>query len=194
MGRKHSTGRGFLEQLRSTRRQNRAQGEKQNQEPDQTPSGGAVLPLSEARQALPASRHPWVPGNTADSCWHGGLSAIAGLLDDPAWHRFAGDRHSAIAAMARQAAQQEQARPVVARSRHENSSRLLCNELPHWISAKSARSLAAFLPMSLPPTRDFERACSTVPIGSSLIRMITSSLKRNQKVVSVASMRPSARF
>jgi len=56
-------------------------------------------------------------------------------------------------------------------------------------------SILAFLtlPKSLPPTRDNERALSAVSLPSRVIKIMTSSLNRNQKVVSVASIRPSSR-
>ncbi len=51
---------------------------------------------------------------------------------------------------------------------------------------------AAFAPTSLRPTRETERRSTRLPDPAAAMRTTTSSLKPNQNVVSVASMRPSA--
>ncbi len=48
----------------------------------------------------------------------------------------------------------------------------------------------ALVPTSLPPTRDTERMSIRLPPACSRTRITTSSLKPNQRVVSVASIRP----
>ena len=52
---------------------------------------------------------------------------------------------------------------------------------------------AAFAPTSLRPTRDFERTSMRLPAPAGVMRTTTSSLKPNQRVVWVASMRPCPR-
>ena len=48
---------------------------------------------------------------------------------------------------------------------------------------------AAFLPRSLPPTRDLERMSRMLPPSTARTRMTISSLKPYHSVVSVASLR-----
>jgi hypothetical protein len=50
----------------------------------------------------------------------------------------------------------------------------------------------AFVPTSPPPTRESDRTFTRRPPSAGLSRMTTSSLKPNQNVVSVASIRPAA--
>ncbi len=61
-----------------------------------------------------------------------------------------------------------------------------------WSDARYSRIRRALVPTSLRPTRDTERTSTRVPPPAGVRRITTSSLKPNQNVVSVASMRPAA--
>src|SRR6185369_1272042 len=63
---------------------------------------------------------------------------------------------------------------------------------PAFSAARYLRTRAAFAPISPPPTRDSDRTSTRLPFSCGCTRTTTSSLKPNQKVVSVASMRPPA--
>ena len=63
---------------------------------------------------------------------------------------------------------------------------------PRPSARRYARMRLALVPTSLSPTRDTERTSTRLPAPFASTRITTSSLKPNQNVVSVASMRPAA--